>query len=46
MRKAIIMIDYIKKILWEIMPRIYPCRDVIWIRWRDKEFIIKKRNIL
>lgn len=30
--------------LYHMTPRIYNCRDVIYIRWRDYEYIIKKHD--
>lgn len=41
------MKDIFKKLdrlLWYIKPRFYPCRDVIMIRWMNKEYIIKWRE--
>lgn len=28
--------------LWKIIPRVYPCRDVILIKWLNSEFILRK----
>lgn len=32
----------IDRIIWNIKPRIYICRDVTLIKWFNREFIIKR----
>ena len=34
----------IKAFLFYITPRVYNLRDCIYIRWMNKEYIIKKEN--
>ena len=36
--------ESISLFLWHITPRIYNLPDVIYIRWRDGEYIIKKKD--
>ena len=39
MEKLLEMID---KIAWKFTPRVYICKDVIYIKWNDNEYIIKR----
>lgn len=32
----------IDRFLWNIKPRVYVCRDVLLIKWMEREFIVRR----
>ena len=34
----------IDRFIWNIRPRVYNCRDIWLIKWRGREYYIRKRK--